>query len=211
MTLITIAKCQMKVLTGLHSGLLYNCLARDSYFLFNWRAQMADMTWEKAGQPGASAIAGNQRLKFIIGGALMLAAVMYLIVSGTSTGARYFITVDELVNNPQYIGQTVRISGAVIGDTIAYDSRELVIDFTIANVPEETTDLATSLHLAVGDPNSTRLAVHIENEVMPDLLQNEAQAILTGTLDSNGVFQATELLLKCPSRYQENMPAQVSS
>ncbi|NJL57955.1 cytochrome c maturation protein CcmE [bacterium] len=34
---------------------------------------------------------------------------------------------------------------------------------------------------------------------MPDLLQHEAQAILTGTLGDDGVFYATELLLKCPA------------
>jgi hypothetical protein len=36
----------------------------------------------------------------------------------------------------------------------------------------------------------------------------KAQAILTGQLDDNGVFYASELLLKCPSRYEEVAPLQ---
>jgi cytochrome c-type biogenesis protein CcmE len=48
----------------------------------------------------------------------------------------------------------------------------------------------------------------VENQVKPDLLQHEAQAILTGQLDSNGVFQVSELLLKCPSRFEEAGPDQ---
>ena len=44
---------------------------------------------------------------------------------------------------------------------------------------------------------------------MPDLLQNEAQAILTGQLGADGVFYADELLLKCPTRYEEAVPQQV--
>jgi cytochrome c-type biogenesis protein CcmE len=37
-------------------------------------------------------------------------------------------------------------------------------------------------------------------------LKHEAQAIVTGTLGEDGVFYADELLLKCPTRYQEEVP-----
>ena len=43
---------------------------------------------------------------------------------------------------------------------------------------------------------------------MPDLLQNEAQAIMTGKMGEDGVFYATELLLKCPTKYEEAVPEQ---
>jgi cytochrome c-type biogenesis protein CcmE len=46
---------------------------------------------------------------------------------------------------------------------------------------------------------------------MPDLLQNEAQAILTGELMANGVFEADELLLKCPTKYEGSVPEQIES
>jgi cytochrome c-type biogenesis protein CcmE len=45
---------------------------------------------------------------------------------------------------------------------------------------------------------------------MPDLLKDEAQAIMTGQLDSAGVFHADELLLKCPTKYQEAVPSQAA-
>jgi cytochrome c-type biogenesis protein CcmE len=128
---------------------------------------------------------------------LILAAVAYLIISGTVTGARFFITVDELLKDSTYVGQTVRISGAVLGDSIQYDSEKLLIEFTIANIPQEFDNLAVALHDAVGDPNVTRLQVRVENQVKPDLLQHEAQAILTGKLDENGVFQPIQRLKRC--------------
>lgn len=171
---------------------------------------MTAVNWEKPSETAfPPAKRGAERFKFLIGGVLLLAAIVYLIISGTTSGAQYFMTVDEIVNNSAYVGKTVRISGAVIGDTIQYDSRALILDFTIANIPPETTDLARTLHLAVSDPQATRLAIHLENQVKPDLLQHEAQAILTGQLGSDGVFYATEVLLKCPSRYEESVPAQV--
>jgi cytochrome c-type biogenesis protein CcmE len=43
---------------------------------------------------------------------------------------------------------------------------------------------------------------------MPDLLRHEAQAIVTGRIGADGVFYADELLLKCPTRYEEDIPLQ---
>ena len=168
--------------------------------------------WEKPNldpskQEKVKQLSGSgDRRKFLIGGIIILAAVMYLVISGTLTGARYFVTVDEIANDPELVGETVRISGAVIGDTIDYDEETLTIEFTISHIPNEFDDLATALHQSVTDPGASRIHVRIENEVMPDLLRHEAQAILTGALDENGVFQANELLLKCPSRFEEGGP-----
>jgi len=39
-------------------------------------------------------------------------------------------------------------------------------------------------------------------------LKDEAQAIVTGKIGEDGVFYADELLLKCPTRYEEQVPAQ---
>lgn len=169
---------------------------------------MAQATWEKGASAEALRVARKpgDRRKFFLGGLLILAAIIYLIVSGTMAGAQYYMTVDDLLKNPEYVGQTVRISGVVLGDTIEYDSQNLLIDFTIANLPSQYDDLAAALHQAANTPGASRLPVHVENQVMPDLLQHEAQAILTGKLGEDGVFYASELLLKCPSRFVESGP-----
>ncbi len=170
---------------------------------------MAEHVWEKPTLSVSTSKSPSEYLKFIIGGLLMLVAVVYLIISGTTNGARYFITIDELLKNSEYVGKPVRMSGAVIGDTIVYDKDKLIIEFTVANIPEDTTDLARILHEAVTNPNARRVKIHVENQVMPDLLKHEAQAILSGKLGADGVFYASELLLKCPSRYEEVAPNQV--
>lgn len=157
----------------------------------------------------------SNRIKFIIGGLLIIAAVVYLIITSTKASAQYFLTVDELAAKSGSVGgRELRISGAVIGDTIQYDPQSLTLKFTVANIPgdnkiiEQQGGLATVLHEAVMDPNRQRLEV-VYVGPKPDLLRNEAQAIMTGKIGSDGVFQADELLLKCPTKYEEAVPEQV--
>jgi cytochrome c-type biogenesis protein CcmE len=154
------------------------------------------------------------RAKFIVGGLLIIAAIVYLIVTSTRASAQYFMTVDELsANSGDVIGRDLRVSGAVLGDTIQYDPQSLTLRFTVAHVPgdnkeiEEQGGLAEVLHAAVIDPDRTRLEV-VYVGPMPDLLRNEAQAIMTGKIGEDGVFYADELLLKCPTKYEEAVPEQ---
>ena len=163
-----------------------------------------------------SLIRGVQgRGKFIIGGIFILAAIIYLIVSATQSNAEYFMTVNELRSKSNsLVGRSLRISGAVIGDTIQYDPLTMNLTFDIAHVPGDNAainmggGLAAVLHTAVTDPTRTRLTI-IYNGPRPDLLRDEAQAIITGHLGEGGIFYADELLLKCPTKYQEGIPSQV--
>ena len=159
-------------------------------------------------------IGNPSRGKFIIGGLLILATVVFLIVSSTAAGVQYYSTVDELYSQGEAaIGRPSQVIGAVIGDTIVYDAEELTLKFTVAHMPaddeilEDDGGLAAALFDAVNDPTRTRMEV-IYYGVKPDLLQHEAQAILTGKLGDDGIFYADELLLKCPSKYEE-APQQV--
>lgn len=154
------------------------------------------------------------RTKFLIGGLLIAAAVIYLIVSSTQAAAQYYLTIDELVADPTLAeDRELRISGAVLGDSISYDARSLTLEFTMVNVPgdldeiEQAGGLAEVLHQAVNNPSATRIDVVYEGP-MPDLMRHEAQAIVTGRMDADGTFHADELLLKCPTRYEEQVPVQ---
>jgi cytochrome c-type biogenesis protein CcmE len=156
------------------------------------------------------------RAKFIVGGVLIIAAIVYLIISSTKASAQYFFTIDELKSRGQsVVGQNIRISGAVIGDSIQYDPQTLSLSFTIANVPadnkliEAQGGLAAVLHTAVTDPARTRMQV-VYVGPKPDLMRDEAQAIMTGHMGADGIFYADELLLKCPTKYEEAVPSQVA-
>ena len=158
-----------------------------------------------------------KRMKFIFGGVLILVAVIYLIATSTSANAQYFHTVDELVSNPgKNLDRQIRVSGAVIGDSINYDAQTLTLTFSVAHVPDSSREiedeggLAEVLSQAVNDPNRNRISVSYTG-VKPDLLRHEAQAIMTGHMGEDGVFYADELLLKCPTKYEEAVPEQAGN
>ena len=152
--------------------------------------------------------------KFVFGGILILGAVVFLIWSSTTATQEYFLTVDELnAKGSSIVDKNLRVSGAVIGDSILYDAQTLTLSFNVAHVPGDTADLETegglaeALHIAVSDPSRARMKV-VYVGPKPDLLQHEAQAIMTGRLGEDGVFYADELLLKCPTKYEEAVPEQ---
>ena len=176
---------------------------------------MTEVIWEKPRD--AVKVAAPKRMKFAIVGVVLLGAVAFLLLSGTISGGRFFTTVNDILARPDLVGKTVKISGAVIGNTIKFDPDTKTIHFTMANVTDNSSELqddgglAKVLHNAVRDPNAKHIAIEVQNQAMPDLLKDEAQAIVTGKLGNDGVFRADELLLKCPSKYASDVPQQASA
>ena len=121
------------------------------------------------------------RNKFIIGGAIIVLAVGYLIVSSIGGSTAYYQTVEEVkANGPSE--RTVRVAGTVMGETIEWGAEELKLRFSIADA-------------------SGSLAV-IYNGPRPDMLKDDAEAIVEGRYIEGGSFEANNLLLKCPSKYE---------
>lgn len=156
------------------------------------------------------------RTKFLVGGVLIIGAIIYLVVTTMGSTAEYFYTVSELqAKGASAVGKSLRASGAVMGSTITYDPKTLTITFKMANISNDNKaidaagGLAAALHQAVLDPAAARITV-VYIGPKPDLLKDEAQAIVTGKLGADGVFHADELLLKCPTRYQNALPTQAA-
>jgi cytochrome c-type biogenesis protein CcmE len=154
------------------------------------------------------------KTKFLIAGLLIVVAVGYLIVSSTGDTAHYFLTIEELqIMGDEALSRSITISGIVLGDTIVYDPTGPQVTFTIVQVPGDPKEvelaggLAAVRRAAVDDPDAPRLEV-VYDDVKPDLLQHEVQPIIRGRLNEDGRFYADEVLLKCPSRYEEDAPNQ---
>lgn len=124
-------------------------------------------------------------LKFIIGGLLLIGIVIVLMVQATVTTGAYYLTVSEIQNSPaSLVGQRVRVSGQVVPGSENWNAKEITLRFTIHD------EAGALLPVVFYGPR-------------PDNFQRAAEAIAEGTMLADGSFQANDLLLKCPSRYEE--------
>ena len=128
----------------------------------------------------------NKNFKFVVGGLLLIAIVIALIVQATVTTGAYYMTVSELNNaGPGIVGERVRVSGNVVDGSEDWNAQEITLRFAI---DEES---GAQLPIVFFGPR-------------PDNFQRAASAIVEGQLLPDGTFQADSLLLKCPSRYEED-------
>jgi len=134
--------------------------------------------------------------KYLLGGALLFMAIAIVIIQGFASGDQYFLTVSQLrTKGPEFVNQSLRVSGTVIGDSIQFDAQTLHLEFDIVDSVEQIS-AQSPLRIVYEGPR-------------PELLQEHAQAIVEGRLSDDGTFVADSLLLKCPTRYEEQFPNQV--
>lgn len=136
--------------------------------------------------------------KYLLGLALIATAAVFLIVTSMSASAQYFYTVEDLrAKGESVVDQNVRVSGAVVSGSPVFEVRDNqpYLEFEIADADKVGTQ--TPLRVVYNGPK-------------PDLINEpQAQAIVEGHLGTDGKFHADNLLLKCPSRYEEEYPNQV--
>ena len=158
---------------------------------------MAEASWTNKEKSSELDKPKSNRLKFIIGGVVLIGAIAFLVVNAMSGNTQLYKTVEEFyADKSRLVGRDLRVAGWVVGDSINYeqiDSMNSRLEFDI-----------------VDDLNApgNRLHIVVHNEPKPDLLQHEAQALVEGRADQNGVFTAIPggLMLKCPTRYEEMEP-----
>lgn len=124
-------------------------------------------------------------LKFVVGGLVLIALIVTLMVQATVSTGAYYMTVSELHGrSASLVGERVRVSGTVVDDSEDWRPQEVTLRFRIM------------------DENGSQLPI-VFSGPRPDNFQRAASAIVEGELLPDGSFQAETLLLKCPSRYEE--------
>lgn len=115
--------------------------------------------------------------------ALVGIAVVYLIATAASQTTMYYLTVEEtLARGPRIVGQFMRVSGQVVGESIQWDPALFRLSFEVEH------------------NGYTLPAVYYG--VKPDNLLDGAIVILEGSLQEEGHFQVQRLLVQCTSKYE---------
>lgn len=123
-----------------------------------------------------------RKRKFLIGGIIIFLAIGYLGYMGFQSSATYYYTVSELVEQGSSIyGENIRVDGEVAPGSLKQGADALLLRFTIGD----------------GEKN---LSV-VYQGVVPDAFKVGNEVVVEGYLDSEGIFQANNILTKCPSKY----------
>lgn len=129
----------------------------------------------------------GRRTKLLIGGAVILAALAYLVYGGMQTAVVYFVTPTELrEQGAQVRGKALRLGGMVEAGSLTWDARTLALAFRLT------------------DGKTTVPVVHTGTP--PDLFAEGQGAVVEGKVAEDGTFQAQTIMAKHSEEY---MPPKV--
>lgn len=131
------------------------------------------------------------RTKFLIGGGLVLGVAGYLMVSSISETGVYYLTPTELTAkvqaDPTFTTAGVKVGARVVPGSIKRDPGGKEYAFQVTD--------------------GSKIVPVVYRGIAPDTFTDSVDVVVGGRMGKDGTFQATELLAKCASRY-ENAPGQ---
>ncbi len=123
-----------------------------------------------------------RRAKFLLLGAAVVGTMGLLLAVGIrgGSGFYYYLTVSEFLDQGAPQRENLRVNGRVVAGTIARRSN------------------GARFVMAEG---GQQLPVDYTG-VLPDTFVDDAEVVVQGQLRGDGVFEASLLLAKCPSKYE---------
>jgi len=120
--------------------------------------------------------------KLLISGIIVFLAIGHLGFIGFQNSTTYYYTVSELTGQRSAIyDQNVRVHGQVAPGSVEHEAAGLILRFIITDGEES-------------------LPVFYQG-VIPDSFKVGSDVVVEGHLNSDGIFQASMLMPKCPSKY----------
>ncbi len=128
-----------------------------------------------------------RQTKLLLGAFVILGAIGFFVFNSLQGNQQYFLTLSEMkAKGNSVLTQSVRIGGNLAPDTTHIDTKAVTAQFTLTD--------------------GTNLVPVVYNGILPDTFEKSTQVIAEGKLGSDGVFHASQVLAKCPSKYD---PSQI--
>jgi cytochrome c-type biogenesis protein CcmE len=128
-----------------------------------------------------------RQTKLLLGAFIILGAMGAYVVTSINATQQYFLTLSELkAKGDLAFRESMRVGGNLAPDSTHINTKDVTAQFTL-------TDGTNVLPVAYSG-------------VLPDTFEKSTQVIAEGKLGSDGVFHASLVLAKCPSKYD---PSQI--
>lgn len=127
----------------------------------------------------------NQQLKFVVGIAIIVSTVGFLVYTAVDQTKMYMVTVSEFLSGGSaYAGTTVRIAGRVGEESMTWDAG------------------ANDLHFVLDDlEGEGQIHVHYTG-ILPDMFSEGRDVVVEGPYSEGEMFEASTVLTSCPSKYE---------
>ncbi len=129
----------------------------------------------------------NSIAKFIVAGAIVVAAVVWLAVTASGDAKSYYVTIAELqkMGSSAY-SKNLRVAGNV--------------------KPGSISRFGPNANFTLVELDKNLRVVYEGAEPPPDEFKDDAQTLAIGTYGRDGTFHATQLQAKCASKYAPAKP-----
>jgi cytochrome c-type biogenesis protein CcmE len=125
----------------------------------------------------------GRKLKYVVAGGIVVAALVGLIYSGARDSLVYFYTPTELTQKQDEVrGKALRLGGMVVDGSIRWDPQTLLLTFQLT------------------DGQGTVSVRH--KGTAPDLFKEGAGAVVEGTWTPDGYFRASTIMAKHSEEYK---------
>ncbi len=125
----------------------------------------------------------KRRLKYLLAGGIVVAALVGMIYSGVQESMVYFYTPSELVQKKDAVqGKSLRVGGMVVERSIRWDPQTLLLTFQLT------------------DGQGTVFVRH--KGTAPDLFKEGAGAVVEGTWTPEGYFRSSNIMAKHSEEYK---------
>ncbi len=121
-------------------------------------------------------------MKFVVGGAVVVAALTWLGFVGFQESKSYYLTVEEYAALKDVHGKTLKVAGDVVQGSI--DRSKPQMEFVISHQ---------------GKSLKVR---YVGKDVIPDTFKDGSKAVVEGNVAEDGVLQARRIEAKCASKYE---------
>jgi cytochrome c-type biogenesis protein CcmE len=126
----------------------------------------------------------SSTIKFLIGGVVVAAVIGVLIATSFSGSTSDYLTIAQAKALAADQPRNSRVAGEIVPDSVQYSTRDVHLTFEIR-------DDSGTLPISYYGPQ-------------PDMLVDAVEAVAIGKYNpQTQAFEADELLMKCPSKYEE--------
>jgi cytochrome c-type biogenesis protein CcmE len=130
----------------------------------------------------------------LIGVTAILFVVIAAIVVGTTSGGAgagaLVASVEDVLDDPELVGERVEVTGAIVEGSWDRDTRPMEFDIR----DEEGDEDSPTLHI-------------VYDGTVPATFGDGTSAKITGTYAEEGVIESSEMVVKCPSKYESETGA----